>query len=80
VPSTSEFAHLISLVLFGAMIPVMHLVLVRRAFTDVTPKWQRVLLLLPPASPVVAWRAGHKKVSALWVVTWVVYGALRAAV
>ena len=80
MPSVSEFAHLISLVLFGAMIPVMHFVLVRRAFMDVGVTWQRVLLFVPPASPVVAWRAGHRKVSALWVLTWVVYAALRAAV
>jgi hypothetical protein len=80
VPSTAEFAHLISLVLFGALIPVMHLVLVRRAFTDVTPHWKRALLFLPPATPVIAWMAGHKKVTVLWVLTLVTYVALRIAV
>jgi hypothetical protein len=80
VPSTAEFAHLFSLVLFGALLPVMHLVAVRRAFKDVTPHWKRALLFVPPATPVLAWLAGHKKVAGLWVGTLVVYIALRAAV
>ena len=80
MPRASEFAHLIGLVLFGALMPVMHLVTVRRAFADVHPWWKRVLLFLPPATPYLAWTTGHRKVAALWVIVPLTYALLRAAV
>ncbi len=80
MPSTTEFAHLFALILFGALLVVVHLAVVRRVFMDVTPTWKRVALFVPPVTPVLAWQSGHHKVAVLWWATLITYVALRLAV
>jgi hypothetical protein len=47
---------------------------------DVTPTWKRVVLFVPPVTPVLAWQSGHHKVAVLWWATLITYVALRIAV
>ncbi|MBZ0120576.1 MAG: hypothetical protein K8H88_26520 [Sandaracinaceae bacterium] len=41
-------------------------------------KRERWWALLPPAAPIVAWRAGRRAWPIFWALAWITYGVLRA--
>lgn len=77
---TSESWLLLSWIVAGAAFLVAHLVNVWQSLSAkaLAVKW-RVLSLVPPAAPAVAWAAGRRVAPVVWGVLLVTYVVLRAA-
>ncbi len=79
-PMTSGATQLAWLMVLGARLVFAHVVLLIRTAqaTHRLATWQRALAWLPPLTPVVAWLAGARAWSALWVALALAYAILRA--
>lgn len=77
---TSGATHLAWLIVLGAGSLFVHAVLLIRTAQATTKlaTWQRALAWLPPLAPVMAWLAGARVWSALWVALVLAYAILRA--
>jgi hypothetical protein len=68
---------LLALVVIGAGLLVVHvLLMLRLARAQRLPLPVRLLGLLPPATPVVGWLAGARRLAVAWGVFGLVYAAL----
>jgi hypothetical protein len=68
---------LLVLTLVGAAWLLAHFALLMRTLR--APRlafWQRLLALLPPATPIIGWRAGIRGPTALWTFLGLTYGLL----
>jgi hypothetical protein len=76
---TRDFALLATLTLLGALLLLVHLALLVRAVRakQLRREW-RLLALLPPATPFVAWRAGARVLTVLWAALLISYAILRS--
>ncbi len=69
---------LLAAVLLGAAALVVHLAVWRRvARASSTTRAWRLLALLPPLTPIAAWRAGLRGAALAWVVAVALYLAVR---
>jgi hypothetical protein len=77
---TSGATWLAWLMALGAALLFAHVVLLIRTAraTSKLASWQRALAWLPPLTPVMAWLAGARIWSALWVALALAYAILRA--
>lgn len=75
---TGEAWLLVTMVLVGAAWLVVHVVTLVQALRaeDLETRW-RVLALVPPATPFVAWKGGKRIAPALWLGVLVCYVVLR---
>jgi hypothetical protein len=77
---TAQAWLLLSWTLVGAAWSVTHVVVVWQSLRAEGLGWTwRLLALLPPAAPGVAWAGGHRAGPILWLALVVVYVLLRAA-
>lgn len=76
---TTQAWLLMSLVLVGALWLLLHAVVLWQSLSARSLAWKwRLLALIPPAAPGVAWAAGRRVAPLLWGVLMVVYLVLRA--
>lgn len=77
---TGEAWLLLALVLVGAAFLVVHVANLWAGLRASNLAWGwRLLALVPPATPAVAWAAGRRVAPALWGAILVAYLALRLA-
>jgi hypothetical protein len=75
---TAEAGLLIAMTLAGAAFLVVHVITTWQALVTDGLAWKwRLLALLPPAAPVVAWKAGRRVSPLLWVGVLSCYAVLR---
>lgn len=75
---TSEVWLLVGWILVGAAFLVAHLVTLWSCLrAGNIPPLVRALALLPPATPLVAWRVGKRTLPIVWAVLLAVYIGLR---
>lgn len=75
---TNEVWLLLCLILVGACFGVVHMVTLWQGLRAEALGWRwRLLALLPPVTPVVAWRGGRRVAPGLWCATLVLYIGLR---
>lgn len=69
---------LASWIVVGAAWLLLHAVVVWQAVREGSlAAWWRLLALVPPAAPVVAWKAGRRVAPVLWAVFLALYASLR---
>ena len=76
------FADLVLLlltVLVGALMVVVHLLTVRDCWHTEQPRWVRLLAIVPPLAPVIAYHGGYRPSGVIWVLTLGLYIGLRFA-
>ncbi len=76
---TANALLLILSTVLGALMLAVHLINMREGWSSKLPIWVRLLVLLPPAAPLVAFYAGHRSGPLLWVLVLVTYIVIRAA-
>lgn len=74
-----QAAWLLGVTLLGAAFVVVHAMLLIRTARSALSRLWRGLAWLPPMTPVVGWKAGHRVLSGLWLIGALAYGMLRAA-
>lgn len=72
-----DFVLLVLLSFTGLLVLVLHLVAIRRVMPSTVSWRERLLLCVPPATPVIAWRAGHPVMSVLWTAAVLTYVVIR---
>ena len=72
-----DFVLLVVLSVMGLLVFLVHFGLIRRVWGSTRDPRERVLLVLPPATPFVAWRAGHPIAAVVWVLIVGTYVVLR---
>ena len=76
-----ETVIFVALVVVGAGWPLVHVaLLIRTARAPGLRFGMRLLAWLPPATPIVSWRAGARVLPVLWIVNAAIYVALRSVV
>jgi hypothetical protein len=77
---TRDFALLMTLTVLGAVLLLVHIALLVRAVRakQLRREW-RLLALLPPATPLVAWKAGARALALFWAALLISYAILRSA-
>jgi hypothetical protein len=76
---TRDFALLLTLTVLGALLLLVHLALLVRAVRakQLRREW-RLAALLPPLTPLVAWKAGARALAVLWAALLISYAILRS--
>jgi hypothetical protein len=69
---------LLAWIVVGTAVLIVHALVVWRGVRAKQLSWTwRLLALVPPAAPVVAWRAGHRALPIVWGVLVIGYVVLR---
>jgi hypothetical protein len=76
---TRDFALLMTLTVVGAVLLLVHVALLARAVRakQLRREW-RLAALLPPLTPVVAWKAGARALALLWAALLISNAILRS--
>ena len=77
---TGQAWLLVSSILVGALWLVLHAVVLWQSLRADSLEWKwRLVALLPPAAPAVAWAGGRRAAPILWAALLVLYLLLRMA-
>jgi hypothetical protein len=72
-----DFIVLVLMSVMGLVVFLVHFALIRRVWASTVSPRERFFLLVPPATPVIAWRAGHPLASITWTLAVTAYVILR---
>jgi hypothetical protein len=74
-----SLVHFVAAVVTGAALAVAHLSLVLTVVRDrrLVTAWKMAALLLPPVTPLAAWRSHHRRSALIWLVCVVAYALTR---